>query len=148
MNIYSLFLHIHSGIRWLVLATLLAAVIIALLKRFAGFKRKCDDCIINRLAMILVHLQLLFGLVLYFISPKVIFAASSMKDPVLRFFLVEHVLMMLIAIALITTGYVKADRAGENNKKYNIILTFYSIGLALILAAIPWPFLSYGGGWF
>jgi hypothetical protein len=146
--IYPILVHIHSGLRWLVLAALLLAILTALLKKLGQRKYTCTDCGFNKISMMLVHAQLLVGLVLYFISPKVVFDAASMKVGLLRFFLVEHLLLMLIAIALITIGYVKADRAGDDSRKHRHILIYYTIGLVLILASIPWPFLNYDGSWF
>lgn len=99
-------------------------------------------------ALIFTHLQFVIGLVLYFTSPKVVFAASSMKSDVLRFFLVEHILLMLIAVVLITIGYSRSKRALTDAKKFKSILIFYLIGLILILAGIPWPFQNYGTSWF
>jgi membrane protein DedA with SNARE-associated domain len=102
----------------------------------------------NRFAMTFTHLQLLLGLILYFISPKVVFAASSMKDAFLRFFLVEHIGLMLVAVALITIGFVRSQRAEQPSAKYKSLIIFYSIALVIILAAIPWPFRGLASGWF
>ena len=96
----------------------------------------------------LTHFQLLLGLILYFISPKVIFSGASMKDPLLRFFLVEHIALMLAAVVLITVGYIKFQKADEIRRRHKITVIYYGIALLLILAAIPWPFRNLGGGWF
>jgi len=95
-----------------------------------------------------MHLQLVLGLVLYFISPKVVFDASSMKVSLLRFYLVEHIGLMIIAVILITIGYVKSDRTADEIKKYKHVVVYYSIALVLILASIPWPFRGLGAGWY
>jgi hypothetical protein len=97
--------------------------------------------------MLTAHIQLVSGLVLYFISPKVIFDASYMKNAVIRFFLVEHILVMIIAIILITIGYVRSKRISEPRKQRRIILIYFIISLLLILSRVPWPFLNYGGAW-
>ena len=148
MSIYSTFVHIHSGLRWLVLIFILIAIINSAVKLFRKSGTNQKDCIFNRLSMILMHLQLVFGLVLYFISPKVIFSSNSMKDSLLRFFLVEHIALMIIAVVLITIGYIKSDRAVDVMKKQRQLLIYYSIALVLILIAIPWPFRGLGAGWF
>ena len=148
MNIYSMLVHIHSGLRWLVLIFIIIAIINAAVKLSQKSVTNIKDCIFNRLALIIMHLQLVVGLVLYFISPKVIFEAASMKDSMLRFFLVEHIGLMIIALILITVGYVKSDRAADTMKKNKLIVVYYSIVLVLILAAIPWPFRGLGAGWF
>ena len=148
MTIYTTFVHIHSGLRWLVLAFILIAIINAAVKLYRKSVTNQKDCIFNRLSMILMHLQLVFGLVLYFISPKVVFSATSMKDSLTRFFLVEHLALMIIAIVLITIGYIKSDREDDMMKKQKLLLIYYSIALILILVAIPWPFRALGAGWF
>jgi FlaA1/EpsC-like NDP-sugar epimerase len=98
-------------------------------------------------SMVMAHLQLIFGLVLYIISPKVVFSGESMRDPVLRFFLVEHILVMLMAVTLITIGYIRAKKAVDLSKRNSNLLLYFIISLLLILSRIPWPFLSYGGKW-
>jgi hypothetical protein len=148
MNIYSFLLHIHSGLRWIAILILIMSIANAIHKLSKKSRSNTKDCIFNRLALIMMHLQLVFGLVLYFISPKVIFEFSSMQDKILRFFLVEHISLMVIAIILVTIGYIRADRAVTEIKRYKNIIIYYSIVLLIILAAIPWPFRELGGGWF
>jgi hypothetical protein len=122
MNFYSIFVHIHSGLRWLVLIFIIIAIINAAVKLSRKSVTNIKDCVFNRLALIVMHLQLVIGLVLYFISPKVIFDAASMKDSLLRFFLVEHIGLMIIAVILITVGYVKSGRAVDKKKKYKLVV--------------------------
>lgn len=148
MNIYPILVHIHSGLRWLVLLFIIAAIVNAGLKLTRKSSSNCNDCAFNRLVLIFMHLQLVLGLVLYFISPKVVFDATSMKDSLLRFFLVEHIGLMIIAVILITIGYVKSDRAVDELKKQKQVLVYFSIALLLILVSIPWPFRGLGAGWF
>ena len=146
--IYNILVHIHSGLRWFVLIFIILALVNAFFKSRKKALANCRDSVFNRATMILAHLQLVAGFVLYFISPKVIFNGSSMKDPLLRFFLVEHILLMLVAIALITIGYIKADRIQEDRKKYRFIMIYYGIAFLLLLLSIPWPFRGLGAGWF
>jgi membrane protein DedA with SNARE-associated domain len=79
---------------------------------------------------------------------KVVFSATSMKDSLTRFFLVEHLALMIIAIVLITIGYIKSDREDDMMKKQKLLLIYYTIALILILVAIPWTFRALGAGWF
>jgi hypothetical protein len=148
MSINSVLIHIHSILRWLVLVSIILAIVNSALRLNRSKAGNQKDCIVSRLALMAMHFQLLFGLVLYFISPKVVFAATSMKDSVLRFFLVEHIGLMIIAVILVTIGYIKSDRATDERKKHKTLLIYYSIALLLILAAIPWPFRGLGSGWF
>ncbi|MGW8122982.1 cytochrome B [Roseivirga echinicomitans] len=144
---YNGLLHAHSGLRWIVLILLLAAIFNAFSKKKSGVW-SVKDKKISLFAMSFVHIQLILGFVLYFKSPKVSFAEGFMKDDVLRFFAVEHVLLMVVAIILITIGYSKSKKAATNAKKFGAIGTYYLIGLILILASIPWPFRNLGAGWF
>lgn len=137
----------HSGLRWIALALLLAAIFNALASKGKG-KYEKKDKMLNLFAMIVLHIQLLIGLILYFISPKVTFIEGWMKMKPLRFFGLEHILLMVIAIAVITIGRRKAENAKIPAKMHANIIKWYVIGLVLIIAGIPWPFRNLGTGWF
>ncbi|GAB3722741.1 cytochrome B [Spirosoma lituiforme] len=143
---YSGLVHAHSGLRWIALVLLLAAVAVAIGK-WQGRSGYTDG---NRklylFTLIAVHTQLLLGLALFFISPKVNF--SLLSDKVYRFYTVEHTAGMLIAIILVTIGYSRSKRATDAVTKQRLIGIFYGIGLLLILASIPWPFRILGANWF
>ncbi len=143
---YKMLLHAHSGLRWLVLLFLVLAIATA----WSNWSKKADYPAgkMPLLGLIFTHVQLVLGFILYFISPKVQFASGVMKDSMLRFYTVEHISLMLIAIVLITMGYSKAKRQTEKARGHKTIYTFYLIGLILILASIPWPFRNLGAGWF
>lgn len=143
---YSGLIHAHSGLRWIALVLLLAAVVVAIGK-WQGRSGYTDG---NRklylFTLIAVHTQLLLGLALFFISPKVNFSLISEK--LYRFYTVEHTAGMLIAIILVTIGYSRSKRATDAVTKQRLIGIFYGIGLLLILASIPWPFRIIGAHWF
>lgn len=133
--------HAHSGWRWIVLILLLTAI-------FQAFFQSGKKTKLPLFAMIATHIQLVLGIILYFISPKVLFAAETMKVPLNRFYTVEHTTLMLLAIVLITLGYGKWKRANTVENSAKKVATYYLIGLILILAGIPWPFRNLGAGWF
>ena len=140
---------LHSNLRWLVLIFLVLAILNALLKRGKNTEYTKGDKMPVLLGLIFTHVQLLLGFALYFISPKVTFVEGFMKDTASRFYAVEHISMMILAVVLITIGYSKAKRQEIASKKHNTVLIFYGIGLLLILASIPWPFRAeLGGSWF
>lgn len=144
---YTGLLHAHSGLRWIVLILLLVAIFNAFSKKKTGIYSEGD----RKLAlftMISTHVQLLIGLVLYFYSPWVMFGGEMMGNSVLRFYTMEHTLMMIIAIALITIGHSKSKKAADGAAKFKAISVFYLIALIVILAAIPWPFRDLAGHWF
>ncbi|MEZ4983478.1 MAG: cytochrome B [Saprospiraceae bacterium] len=143
---YNGLLHAHSGLRWLVLLFLVAAIAMA----WSAWSKRTPypSGKMPLLGLIFTHLQLVIGLVLYFISPKVQFASGVMKDSLLRFYTVEHITLMLLAIVLITIGYSKAKRQAGDAAGHKTIFNYYLIGLVLILVSIPWPFRGLGAGWF
>lgn len=145
---YTGLLHAHSGLRWIVLVL----IVWALIKAISGWTGKKEyqksDRLSALLALIFTHIQLLIGLVLYFISPKVSFESGVMESSVLRFYTVEHILMMIIAIGLITFGFSSAKRLQASLDKHKRIAITYGIGLLIMLASIPWPFRGLGTGWF
>ena len=137
--------HLHSGLRWVVLILLIWAIANAFSAKH--FKKKHK--MVNLFAMVTLHIQLVIGLIQYFTSAKVQFSEGWMKEPLLRFYGMEHLAGMLLAIILITIGYSKAKRKENDADKFKVIRLFYSIGLIIILLSIPWPFRPYlGGGWF
>ena len=139
---YTGLVHAHSGLRWVALLLLLAAVFVSI-SRWLGAKSFTDG---NRklylFTLISVHLQLVLGLILYFISPKVNFSALS--ERVIRFYTVEHISIMLLAIIAITIGYSRSKRATDDTGKHRLVSICYGIGLVLILAGIPWAFRNLG----
>lgn len=148
--LYTALKHTHSGLRWVVLVLLIAAIVHAFGKRRGGSVYPGKDKL-ALYAFIATHIQLLLGIILYFISPYVRFdggMSAIMGDAVTRFYTVEHIFGMLLAVALITVGYIKAKKQAELNKGWKTIGVFYLIGLLLILISIPWPFRGLGAGWF
>lgn len=133
----------HSGLRWVVLALLVYAIMNALLTRHRGEYVKRDK-MINLFAMVFLHVQFLLGLILYFTSPKVVFAEGWMKVSQARFYGLEHIAVMTLAIILVTIGRRKAENEPVPVKKHGKIVTWYLIGLILIFASIPWPFRNLG----
>ena len=136
MSAYVIFKELHSGFRYVVFLLVLVAIIQSLLgwlgkKPYTEINRK-----INLFALISAHTQLLIGIVLYFLSPFVKFNHYTMKDPTTRYFTVEHWVMMLIAIALITVGHSKAKRIETSEGKHKTIAIFYIIAFLVIIGAI------------
>jgi len=138
--------HSHSGLRWLVLGLLIYAIYNAAVNKTSYEKR---DKMINLFAMISLHIQLFLGLILYYTSGNVSFDSGWMKNAVTRFYGMEHLLGMLLAIIVVTVGRKMAEKQEEPEQKNKKILVWYTIGLFLILASIPWPFReALNGSWF
>jgi len=146
-------LHAHSGLRWIVLILMAATIIDSAIRMYRPFKD--SERKLALFALISMHTQLLIGILLYAFSPKMqhIFANRSddiMSDSTLRFLVVEHPLMMIIAVILVTVGYSRAKRQSEHWAKHRMTFFYYLAALILILLSIPWPFreVGVGRGWF
>ena len=140
---YTGLLHTHNMFRWLVLIVIVLAVVFA----FIGWFNKRDwnkiDNTTGLILTIFMDIQFLVGIVLYaFVSPltKAAFAdfGAAMKNADLRFYAVEHILLMIIALVLVHIGRIKTKKAVAPWKKHRVAAIYYGIALMLILAAIPW----------
>jgi hypothetical protein len=141
---YTVLLYLHSWLRWAVL--ILALIVIA--KSFLGwFNKKDYTASDNKFATFYiasVHSQFLIGLLLYVFFSPITGAAfadfgAAMKNSGLRFFAVEHLLGMVIAVALAQTGRSLSKKAKDSVSKHKKLALFATISLIIMLAAIPWP---------
>lgn len=135
---YNIIQKFHSGWAYIALLALVIAVINAFIGAASNKEFTPKDRKIALIALITMHLQLVVGLVLYFVSPLGKASLGNMKDAALRLTSVEHPLINIIAIVLITIGWSKHKKAIESNAKFKSFTVFYTIGLILILARIPW----------
>ncbi|QLH32486.1 MAG: cytochrome B [Cyclobacteriaceae bacterium] len=126
----------HSTLRYFILVFLL----ILLYRSFQGWQNKNaftgTDNKVSLWLFILTHSQLLIGLILYFISPLVIFDGASMKNAVARYWLVEHISMMLIAVVFITLARTTSKKMSDAVAKHKRLFIFNLIALLIILGAI------------
>ncbi len=139
---YNTVLTIHSYWAYVVLIVLSIAVINAIYKSVSGKEYEAKDFRISLFTLIVSHIQLLIGFVLYFVSPRFDLwgelGGEVMSNSLARLFLVEHPLVNIIAVALITIGYSKHKKKLTSQSKLKIIAIFYTIALALFLSRIPW----------
>ncbi len=138
---YSAIKPLHSFLPYLLIAALLASVLVFMAKKFGGRPFNNADKRLALITLILAHLQLIVGLILYFISPIVKAALESgevMKNATYRLYAVEHISVMILAIVFITIGYSRAKRKTEAPAKFQTLWIFYAIGLVLVLSRIPW----------
>jgi hypothetical protein len=153
-SLYSVMLHAHSIGRWIVLVLLLFAIINSLLAGNRPYIR--SDNRLGLLLTIFADLMLLIGIYLYFVGPFGYGLITEkgmgavMKDPTSRFFAVEHLAGMLIAIVLIHIGKAQGKRPIGDRAKHRRTMIFYLVALLIILASIPWPFreIFQTRGWF
>lgn len=135
---YTFIQKFHSGWAYLVLLFLVLAVINSLRGMSAKKEFMASDRKIALLGLISAHVQLVIGFVIYFVSPLGKDSFGLMSDSALRLTSLEHPLVNIIAIVLITIGWSKHKRAATNEAKFKSIAVFYGLGTLLILSRIPW----------
>lgn len=141
---YSSALWLHSLLRWAVLLT--GAV--AWFRSIGGGTAKrpwtAKDELWGMLFTMSVDLQMVVGLVLYlFLSPftKIAFQnfGGAMANASLRFWAVEHIIGMIIGVALVHVGRVKIRKAPGDARRHRLATIFFGLALVVMCASIPWP---------
>lgn len=133
---YTGLLHSHSSLRYIVLALMLLVILKATLgflgnKPFDSFDKKLSLSL-----LISTHLQFILGLLLYFVSPLVQFNENTMKETTSRYWAVEHLIGMLLAVVLITVAHSTAKRMKEDLAKHKRLAIFNVLALLIIMATI------------
>lgn len=134
---------IHSYWAYLVVIMLIIATFNALIGYFSNKEYTANSFRISLFTLIVSHIQLLIGLVLYFVAPYFkmfgeVGMGGVMKDSTLRLYNVEHPLIMILAIVFITIGYSKHKKKLTSKPKFKILSIFYTLALILVLSRIPW----------
>jgi hypothetical protein len=139
---YYTILTIHSYWAYLVLLVLIIASVNAIIKSVGDKEYENNDFRISLFTLIVSHIQLLIGIILYIVSPRLQLwgelGGKVMSNSIARLYLVEHPFINIIAIALITIGYSKHKKKLTSKGKLKTIAIFYSIALVLFLSRIPW----------
>ena len=133
--------HTHSGFAYLALLALVLVIIWALVGALSGRDFQEKDRKIALIAFILCHIQLLVGLILYFVSPlgySLLAGGGAMADATARLTALEHPLINILAIVLVSVGFIRAKKLESSTAKFRSIYMMYAIGLILILSRIPW----------
>lgn len=140
---YLTFTQVHHYLSWMVLIVLLYAVAKAWIGFITNKNWSGNDNLAGLVMLIAVDVQVLTGIILYgFLSPltKTAFAdfGAAMKNEMLRFYAVEHIMVMLIALVILHIGRKKVKKATQAKVKHKLAALFYTAGLVLILSRIPW----------
>ena len=140
---YSILKNIHSYWAYLVLLVLILCIFNAITGKINGKDFESRDLRLSLFGLIFSHLQLLIGLILYFVSPwfdqwSNLGMGGGMKDAQTRLFLVEHPFTNILAIALITIGWSAHKHQSDPSKKFLRIALLYGLGLLLLMSRIPW----------
>jgi hypothetical protein len=138
-RMYGFLIGAHNLLAWAVLL-LGGFVIVRAIGRSATWS-DAETGLVRKLTL-LVHLQLLAGLGLWFVSPAVAAARASMgdtmKDPALRRLVVEHPFLMVLAVVAATVSGVLVKKAPNSAAKAKKALIGTLVTLALVAAVIPW----------
>jgi hypothetical protein len=141
---FTILIALHSIIRWFVLLSLLYCLYRAWRGRRGDRAYTALDDAARRLTAAIAQIQFLIGLSLYFLSPIVDYFLKNFKEAVhmreIRFFGMEHSLMMFIAVALISIGSQKVGQQVGDQAKFRAMWVWYGIALLVILTSIPWEF--------
>ncbi len=139
---YLALLHTHNLTRWIVLIAAVVALALALMGRFGKQPFGKQHRIANLVFVSSMDLQLVFGLLLYFVSPLIQSGLANMSaamgDAALRFFVVEHAFYMIVALALAHVGSVMVRKAKDDGAKHTRTLIWFGLSLVVVLAGIPW----------
>jgi cation transport ATPase len=151
---YQGLIHLHSLLRWIIIILLVWNIV----RHFTAGKNPFNstDKKLALYLMISAHITLLLGLYQWFTGSfgleiiRSVGMGAAMKDSTLRFWAVEHITGMLIAIVLITLGKAVARKNLSDEKKHTRMAVMFLLALLIILAVVPWPFRTgaIGRPWF
>ncbi len=144
---YQGMLHLHSLLRWVILILLLIAIVKSLNGMIGKKPFTSGDKKVGLFLMISAHTMLLIGFYQWFASPiwgfhdiQALGMGAVMKDPIHRFWAIEHLTGMLLAIILITIGKKSAKMNIPDQSKHRRSFWYYFIAFVIIIASVPWPF--------
>lgn len=140
---YETVLMLHSLWAYLTLLMIVIATLNALFKFFSNKEFHPIDFRISLFTLIVTHIQLLLGIVLFFAANYFsvisdIGMKSVMQDPTWRLKIIEHPIMMILAVVFITIGYSKHKKKLTSKPKFKMLAIFYTLGLICLLSKIPW----------
>jgi len=134
---------IHSYWAYIVLLIIIIAVVNAIIGLSSKKEFNAKDLRISLFALIASHIQLIIGFIAFYTSTfytsmRTMGMGEVMKNKELRNSLIEHPVMIIIAITLITIGFSKHKKKTTDAGKFKTITIFYGIALLIILGMIPW----------
>lgn len=145
---YTTLLFLHSILRWVLLLAMLYTIYRGYLGWFGKTSYTKSDTNARLITVITAHIQLIIGVLLYFISPITRYFMSNFSEAVkisdFRFAAMEHTLLMLIAVVLITVGGVVSRKKLTDKGKFKTMAIWFSIALFIIIISIPWQLSPFG----
>jgi hypothetical protein len=140
---YNIILALHNIVRWVVLVT----AILTLVRTYMGWLQSRQWTARDRQTGVYftsaLDAQFLLGLILFFISPftRALLTGNftgMMSDPAMRFFSIEHVPFMIVAVVLAHIGSARARRAADAAAKFRLLAIFFTLSALAIVLMIPW----------
>ena len=134
---------LHSGWAYVTLLILIFAVVNVITGLVSKREFKDRDLRISLFTLIVAHIQLIIGFIAYFLSAQFQYLldngmGAAMKESEIRYFIIEHPLIMILSIVLITIGFSKHKRKTSDAEKFKVIAIYYGLALIFILSRIPW----------
>jgi uncharacterized membrane protein len=123
-------------LRYFVLLALLIVIVTSLLGLMNRKPYTVTDGKLSLVLFITTHTQLLVGLILYFVSPFVVFGSTTMSDKMTRYWTVEHIFGMLVAVVLITVARSTSKRMTDDQAKHKRMFIFNLVALVVIVVVI------------
>lgn len=143
-----IFLSAHNVIRWIVLILGIVLIVRSFLGWFKKWNYQERDKQLTSFFAGVFDMQILIGLILFvtkgWVGQLMNSASEVMKTSFLRFFAVEHWVLMIVAAALIHVGSAKIKKSSDSLNKYKNAAIWFTIAMILTLASIPWPGMAAG----
>lgn len=133
---YQILLMSHSILRYIVILLLILVLVRSIYGWLMRRPFEKPDFILSRLLASGTHLQLLLGIILFFLSPLVIFNGETMKNPALRYWTVEHWFLMLTAVVLITISAIRIKKQADSAAKHRTVFLLNGIAMLIILLSL------------
>lgn len=136
---YNFLLHAHSGLRWIVLLAVIIAVVKSLIGLFSNGNYTTFDKVTSLVFVNTMRLQFVIGLLLYFVySPITTRFTFNMDDPIERFWSVEHLALMILAVGAAEMGKSISKKSDDSLVKFRFQTILFGISLLLMIVGIPW----------
>lgn len=135
-------LHLHNFMRWVIIVLAVIVIVKSMSGRNGGKEFTKGDKRNALFLMISADIQLLLGLVMYFMNGwfSVLTGGGAMANKAARFWSVEHMFGMLVGIILIHIGYSAVKKNITDQEKFKKLFRFTLMAIIIILLTIPWPF--------
>lgn len=146
MSLYQILLTSHSYLRYFILIALLLVIVMSLMGWLNNKPYTNLDNRIGLYLLIFTHLQFVAGIILYFTSDVVQFNDQTMKNAELRYWAVEHIFAMVIAVALITVARSTSKRLPSDKARHKRLFILNTLALIIILATLAMSSRGIWGG--